>query len=69
MIVETAKSAVKAICVLHNYLRTKSCDSKYYGYLEPSEPVRCALIGLGMEVRRGQNVAFHTRQQFTVFFN
>lgn len=68
MHVQPVKSIVKASCVLHNYLRTKSCDSEYYEYLEHSESVMGVSTGMDMEVRRGQNVAFHTRQKFTDFF-
>ena len=48
-------------------MRTKSCDSKYYEYLEPSEPVVGALTGMDMEVRR-QHVSFRTRQKFRELF-
>jgi hypothetical protein len=69
MHVQPAKSIVKATCVSHNYLTTKSCDSKYNEYLEHSEPVMGVLTGTDMEVRRGKHVVFHTRQKFTDFFN
>jgi len=69
MHVRPVKSIVKATCVLHSNLITKSCDNKYYEYLEHSEPVMGVSTGTDMEVRRGQNVAFHTRQKCTDFFN
>ena len=68
MDMETVKWADGALCVLHKYLRTKSCDSKYYEYLEPSEPFVGALAGMDMEVRRGHHVAFSTRQKIRDFF-
>lgn len=39
MNVETVESVVKVTCVLHNYFRTKSCDSKCYEYMLHSETV------------------------------
>jgi hypothetical protein len=32
--------------------------------LEASEPVMAAVTGMEMEVRRGENVVFHTRHKF-----
>ena len=68
MNMDSAKGAPGATCFLHNYVRTKPCDSKYYEYLEPSEPVVGDLTRMDMEVRRLQHVAFRTRKKFRDFF-
>lgn len=67
--VETTILLVKTACILHNFLRTKKCDSLFYENLDPPEPRLDGFINLENDPRRATNMAFEIRECFVNFFN
>lgn len=67
--VETTIAIVKATCILHNYLRTKKCDSLYFEKLEPPENSIDAFVNFETDPRRATNTSFEIREKFVDFFN
>lgn len=60
---------VKTACVLHNFLRTKNCDSLYFENLDPPEPTLGAFVNIENDPRRTTNMAFEIREKFVNVFN
>lgn len=67
--VPTAISLVKTTCILHNFLRTKTCDHQYFQFLEPPQLTLDALNNFKNDPRRATNIAFDVRDKFVDFFN
>jgi hypothetical protein len=54
--------------ILYKYLRAKTCDDKYYEYLELAERVMGALNNLRNNPT-SVNMSIRIRERFVVFFN
>nr|CAI5859436.1 unnamed protein product [Callosobruchus analis] len=67
--VDTTIKIVRSTCILHNFIRTKNCDSLYFEYLDPVESTMDAFANLERDPRRATNMAFDIREKFADFFN
>ncbi|CAH2001102.1 unnamed protein product [Acanthoscelides obtectus] len=67
--VDTTILIVRTACVLHNFLRSKSGDDKYFQFLDPPEPVLGAFTDIASDPRRAAKLAFSTRDKFVNYFN
>lgn len=67
--VDTTISIVKTTCILHNFLRTKKCDSLYINDLEEPEPAVGTFTNFDVDPRRASNMALKVREQFLEYFN
>lgn len=69
--IETAIVIVKAVCVLHNYLRLKKCDQLFLNLLQEKheQPNLGAFENLANDARRSTNAAFNAREKFVSYFN
>lgn len=67
----TTIKIIKAICVLHNYIRTKKIDELQLNALleEEDRPNLGAFENIRNEGRRPINAAFEVRERFVSFFN
>ncbi|CAH2013722.1 unnamed protein product [Acanthoscelides obtectus] len=67
--VDTTILIVRAACVLHNFLLSKSGDDKYFQFLDSPEPVLGAFTDITNDPRRAARLAFSTRDKFVNYFN
>ena len=69
MKVESVIKVVQATCVLHNFLRSKTCDAQCVEFLNETESEIGALHEISNDSRRAVQTAFAIREEFVEYFN